>query len=107
MSSAEQARRTRAKVMIAGVDITSDVSRNLLSVQYTDNEEDTAPVWRRLFWRRNYSHGSRWRYPVGDLRKVSGRRRPVYGDLQHQHRHNLQSQLDLCRSGAEDPRKRR
>ena len=42
MSSAEQSRRTRAKVMIAGVDITSDVSRNLLSVQYTDNEEDAA-----------------------------------------------------------------
>lgn len=50
MSSAEQARRTRAKVMIAGVDITSDVSRNLLSVQYTDNEEDIAPVWWRLLW---------------------------------------------------------
>lgn len=42
MRNSTMARRTSAKVMIAGVDITSDVSKNLLSVQYTDNEEDAA-----------------------------------------------------------------
>jgi phage protein D len=40
MSSTSAARRTKSKVIFAGVDITDDIAKKLLSLQYTDNEED-------------------------------------------------------------------
>lgn len=40
MSSAAMSRCTLVKVLISGVDVTAEVNKNLISVQYTDNEED-------------------------------------------------------------------
>lgn len=40
MSNKELARRTSAQICFAGVNITKDIQPYLLSVQYTDNEED-------------------------------------------------------------------
>ncbi len=42
MSNTSVSRRTKVKVLIAGEDITTDIGKNMLSVQYTDNEEDAA-----------------------------------------------------------------
>ena len=40
MSEKDLARRSRIKVKFAGVDITSNLMPYLLSLNYTDNEED-------------------------------------------------------------------
>ena len=40
MSNPEQARRTSIEVFFGGVDITGSLKRYLLSLTYTDNEED-------------------------------------------------------------------
>ncbi len=42
MSKADQTRRTAVEIKFAGVDITQDIKPYLLSVAYTDNEEDGA-----------------------------------------------------------------
>ena len=42
MSNANLARRTKAEIKFAGVDITGSIQPYLLSVTYTDNEEDEA-----------------------------------------------------------------
>ncbi len=36
------ARRTEIKLIFEGADISADINRNLLSMTYTDNEEDKA-----------------------------------------------------------------
>ena len=42
MNKQDQARRTAVEIKFAGVDITKDIRPYLLSVTYTDNEEDKA-----------------------------------------------------------------
>ena len=42
MSDRNQARRTTAEVVFGGTDITSSIRPYLLSLTYTDNEEDEA-----------------------------------------------------------------
>jgi phage protein D len=42
MNKADQARRTAVEIKFAGADITQDIKPYLLSVVYTDNEEDKA-----------------------------------------------------------------
>ena len=42
MSSVSNARRTAAQVSFGGVDITEDIRPYLLSLTWTDNEEDEA-----------------------------------------------------------------
>jgi phage protein D/uncharacterized protein YraI len=42
MSDKDLARRTKAKVYFAGVDISSDINKYLVSLEYTDNAEDEA-----------------------------------------------------------------
>ena len=40
MSNADQARRTDIEVTFGGVDITPSIKKYLISLTYTDNEED-------------------------------------------------------------------
>lgn len=42
MSRKDFARRTKIAVFFDGVDISEDINRYLLSLSYTDNEEDSA-----------------------------------------------------------------
>ena len=42
MNKADQARRTAVEIKFAGADVTKDIKPYLLSVTYTDNEEDAA-----------------------------------------------------------------
>ena len=42
MSNRDSARRTKLKVVVAGVDVSDDVNNHLMSLTYTDNEEDEA-----------------------------------------------------------------
>lgn len=49
------ARRTVIRLTFEGVDISADINRNLLSMTYTDNEEDKTkagnPVLRKIYGR--------------------------------------------------------
>lgn len=42
MSDRDLTRRTKLKVVVAGVDVSDDVNNHLMSLTYTDNEEDEA-----------------------------------------------------------------
>ena len=62
MSSRNLARRTKAEVSFGGIDITKSIQPYLLSISYTDNEEDETDdlqikiqdrddLWRQRVWR--------------------------------------------------------
>ena len=73
------ARRTNVRVMIAGVDVTPDIIKDLLSVSYTDNEEDAADDLRLAIADADYIWLTQYLNAVVDAAASEGIEMPSSG----------------------------